>query len=303
MLLPPLPQALPSLTSYGSHGNLALAGLQAQLAQAAALQQQLGGAGAAPSAANAGGLDGSSPSQLISLLSANAAAAAAAAGAAAPILRSSPSMGQLSLSRGSSHNDLVGLLAQQQQQQQAADAAAAQQLGAGKPPLPSGWHQGGMSGIRSMGGPSVQGTVGPASARAGALSCPPALPDPSAASWPASARAPQQSPGQPFAAGPLCLRPTGLHALIGGSTFRLHCALPSGAQSLPAATPPPSAGPRIFVGKLNKDTSEQDVKDYFIRFGYVMDVYLPRGELGMLCTLCPLWPPACPLLLRCWRCS
>lgn len=43
--------------------------------------------------------------------------------------------------------------------------------------------------------------------------------------------------------------------------------------------PPPHtpAGPRIFVGKLGKETSEQDVKDYFIKFGYVMDVYLPRG--------------------------
>lgn len=39
------------------------------------------------------------------------------------------------------------------------------------------------------------------------------------------------------------------------------------------------AGPRIFVGKLNRETSEQDVKDYFSRFGYVLDVYLPRGEV------------------------
>ncbi len=38
------------------------------------------------------------------------------------------------------------------------------------------------------------------------------------------------------------------------------------------------AGPRIFVGKLTKDTSEADVKDYFMRFGYVMDVYLPKAK-------------------------
>lgn len=38
------------------------------------------------------------------------------------------------------------------------------------------------------------------------------------------------------------------------------------------------AGPRIFIGKLNKDTSEQDVKDYFSKFGFVMDVYLPKSK-------------------------
>ncbi|KAL4442951.1 hypothetical protein ABPG77_008442 [Micractinium sp. CCAP 211/92] len=38
------------------------------------------------------------------------------------------------------------------------------------------------------------------------------------------------------------------------------------------------AGPRIFVGKLNKDTSEQDVKEHFMRFGFVLDVYLPRDK-------------------------
>jgi hypothetical protein len=41
---------------------------------------------------------------------------------------------------------------------------------------------------------------------------------------------------------------------------------------------PQPAGPRIFVGKLSKDTGEQDVKDHFMRFGFVLDVYLPRGE-------------------------
>lgn len=39
------------------------------------------------------------------------------------------------------------------------------------------------------------------------------------------------------------------------------------------------AGPRIFIGKLSKDTSENDVKDYFSRFGYVMDVYLPKAKV------------------------
>lgn len=38
------------------------------------------------------------------------------------------------------------------------------------------------------------------------------------------------------------------------------------------------AGPRIFIGKLNKDTSEQDVKEHFMRFGFVLDVYLPRDK-------------------------
>ncbi|PSC71652.1 Dual specificity kinase shkE isoform B [Micractinium conductrix] len=38
------------------------------------------------------------------------------------------------------------------------------------------------------------------------------------------------------------------------------------------------AGPRIFIGKLNKETSEQDVKEHFQRFGFVLDVYLPRDK-------------------------
>lgn len=38
------------------------------------------------------------------------------------------------------------------------------------------------------------------------------------------------------------------------------------------------AGPRIFVGKLTKDTSEADVKEYFGRFGFVMDVYMPKAK-------------------------
>ncbi|CAL8463515.1 g3049 [Coccomyxa elongata] len=40
------------------------------------------------------------------------------------------------------------------------------------------------------------------------------------------------------------------------------------------------SGPRIFVGKLNKETTENDVKEYFTRFGYVMDVYLPRDKVN-----------------------
>eukprot|EP00882_Tetradesmus_deserticola_P000614 GHRQ01000671.1.p1 GENE.GHRQ01000671.1~~GHRQ01000671.1.p1 ORF type:complete len:641 (+),score=336.43 GHRQ01000671.1:465-2387(+) len=38
------------------------------------------------------------------------------------------------------------------------------------------------------------------------------------------------------------------------------------------------AGPRIFIGKLTKDTSEADVKEYFGRFGFVMDVYMPKAK-------------------------
>ncbi len=41
---------------------------------------------------------------------------------------------------------------------------------------------------------------------------------------------------------------------------------------------PHRAGPRIFIGKLSKDTTEADVKEYFVRFGYVMDVYLPKAK-------------------------
>lgn len=39
-----------------------------------------------------------------------------------------------------------------------------------------------------------------------------------------------------------------------------------------------NAGPRIFVGKLNRATTEADVREYFTRFGYVMDVYMPRDK-------------------------
>lgn len=38
------------------------------------------------------------------------------------------------------------------------------------------------------------------------------------------------------------------------------------------------AGPRIFVGKLNRATTEADVREYFTRFGFVLDVYMPRDK-------------------------
>ena len=53
----------------------------------------------------------------------------------------------------------------------------------------------------------------------------------------------------------------------------------SGALASSAMGPASArAGPRIFVGKLNRETTEFDVKEYFIQFGYVMDVYLPRDK-------------------------
>jgi len=54
----------------------------------------------------------------------------------------------------------------------------------------------------------------------------------------------------------------------------------AGASISPAGPPSSRAGPRIFVGKLNRETSDQDVKDYFARFGYVLDVYLPRDRVN-----------------------
>jgi RNA-binding protein Musashi len=62
---------------------------------------------------------------------------------------------------------------------------------------------------------------------------------------------------------------------LAGASMR---ASTSGGMTGPMGPASARAGPRIFVGKLNKETSEQDLKDYFIRYGYVMDVYLPRGE-------------------------
>lgn len=38
------------------------------------------------------------------------------------------------------------------------------------------------------------------------------------------------------------------------------------------------AGPRIFVGKLARETTEMDLKNYFSQFGFVLDVYLPRDK-------------------------
>ncbi|KAL3130811.1 hypothetical protein ABBQ38_000147 [Trebouxia sp. C0009 RCD-2024] len=40
------------------------------------------------------------------------------------------------------------------------------------------------------------------------------------------------------------------------------------------------AGPRIFVGKLVRGTTETDVREYFSKFGYVMDVYMPRDRMN-----------------------
>ncbi|GMH36368.1 hypothetical protein BSKO_04236 [Bryopsis sp. KO-2023] len=37
-------------------------------------------------------------------------------------------------------------------------------------------------------------------------------------------------------------------------------------------------GPRIFVGKLSKETTDQDLREYFTRYGYVMDVFIPRAK-------------------------
>ncbi|KAL6749267.1 hypothetical protein V8C86DRAFT_2852347 [Haematococcus lacustris] len=39
-----------------------------------------------------------------------------------------------------------------------------------------------------------------------------------------------------------------------------------------------SAGPRLFIGKLSKEASEVDVKEYFMQFGYVIDVYMPKTK-------------------------
>ncbi|GFH09056.1 uncharacterized protein HaLaN_04128 [Haematococcus lacustris] len=38
------------------------------------------------------------------------------------------------------------------------------------------------------------------------------------------------------------------------------------------------AGPRLFIGKLSNEASEVDVKEYFMQFGYVMDVYMPKTK-------------------------
>ena len=38
------------------------------------------------------------------------------------------------------------------------------------------------------------------------------------------------------------------------------------------------AGPRVFVGKLSKESTETDLRQYFGQFGFVLDVYLPRDK-------------------------
>lgn len=35
---------------------------------------------------------------------------------------------------------------------------------------------------------------------------------------------------------------------------------------------------RIFIGKLSKEVMETDIKDYCSKFGYVLDVYIPRDK-------------------------
>ena len=37
-------------------------------------------------------------------------------------------------------------------------------------------------------------------------------------------------------------------------------------------------GPRVFVGKLSRETTDVDLKTYFSQFGYVLDVYVPRDK-------------------------
>jgi RNA recognition motif-containing protein len=56
----------------------------------------------------------------------------------------------------------------------------------------------------------------------------------------------------------------------------------SNHSNLQKSTGPASAraGPRIFVGKLSKETSESDLRAYFGQFGFVLDVYLPRDKLN-----------------------
>lgn len=52
------------------------------------------------------------------------------------------------------------------------------------------------------------------------------------------------------------------------------------AGSISGGRTPAHAGPRIFVGKLPREATEHDVKEYFSRFGYVLDVYLPRDKFN-----------------------
>lgn len=40
----------------------------------------------------------------------------------------------------------------------------------------------------------------------------------------------------------------------------------------------PRNGPRLFVGKLPKGTNQQDLRNHFSKFGFVMDVFIPRAK-------------------------
>ncbi|KAK2080552.1 hypothetical protein QBZ16_000405 [Prototheca wickerhamii] len=65
----------------------------------------------------------------------------------------------------------------------------------------------------------------------------------------------------------------------GGSTHgggSLH----GGAAAGGAGPASARAGPRLFVGKLHRDTSEADLREYFAAFGFVLDVYLPRDRVN-----------------------
>lgn len=71
-------------------------------------------------------------------------------------------------------------------------------------------------------------------------------------------------------------------AVPNGSRKSLDSVLHAGASGRRSSENPAiqsvRAGPRIFIGKLTKDTSEADVKEYFGRFGFVMDVYMPKAK-------------------------
>ncbi|KAL0047603.1 hypothetical protein WJX82_007628 [Trebouxia sp. C0006] len=56
--------------------------------------------------------------------------------------------------------------------------------------------------------------------------------------------------------------------------------MPSEGPSSSQGSSARDAGPRIFVGKLVRGTTESDVRDYFSKFGYVMDVYMPRDRMN-----------------------
>lgn len=76
----------------------------------------------------------------------------------------------------------------------------------------------------------------------------------------------------------------GMEALLAGAGDRGRAAAPQAHVPAGAAysssTGARASGPRIFIGKLNKETTESDVKDHFSRFGYVMDVYMPRDKMN-----------------------